>query len=170
MAAVNYDVPLVIQAQSPICWVASMAMIESYWRQTTIGIEKYAGFDPSNASIPNPASDVWDFQNRMAGYGFYPAYPDGPITLNDIVSLMQSLGPLMFFHKVTSGMPWGAAASVSGSHAVVITKADPAVNGGTLWINNPWGQKDAAFPAASVIPAAASPASASFSLYFGNFP
>jgi len=170
MAGVKYDVPLVIQAQNPICWVASMAMIESYWRKVQIGIEKYTGFDPSNSSIANPARSAVDFVSKMAQYGFYPAgLYDDPLTMNGIISLLQSRGPLMFYHNVTSGLPWGAASTVTGPHAVVITAADATVNGGTLWINNPWGNKDAPYRASSVIPAAINQASTADSLFYGSF-
>jgi len=170
MAGVKYDVPLVVQAQNPICWVASMAMIESYWRGTSIGIEKYAGFDPSNASIANPATSHADFVSKMAQYRFYPAgLYDEPITMNGIISLLQSRGPLMFYHMVTGGLPWGAASTVNGAHAVVITAADPVANGGTLWINNPWGRKDAPYQASSVLPAAINQTSTAESLFYGSF-
>lgn len=168
MASVGYDVPLVIQAQNPICWVASMAMIESYWRGASVGVGKYTGgFDPSTSSIPNPASDVWDFQNRMAGFGFYPTYPDQPITLSGIISLLGQFGPLLFFHMLDTA-PWGAG--VRGAHAVVITAADDTINGGMIWINNPWGSKDQPAIASSAIASAVIPSSSSWSLYFGYFP
>ncbi|MEO9000156.1 MAG: papain-like cysteine protease family protein [Rhodanobacter sp.] len=164
---VYYDVPLVIQARNPICWVASMAMIESWWTKSSVGVGKYTGgFDPSSSCIPNPASDVWDFQNRMAGFSFYPVYPDGPMTLNGLGSLLGQFGPLLLFHNLEHA-PWGAGAK--GAHAVVITGVTGG-SGGWIWINNPWGSKDLAAPASTSIQCAVWPASSSFSLYWGYFP
>ncbi|WP_399542836.1 papain-like cysteine protease family protein [uncultured Arthrobacter sp.] len=102
----SYDVPVVEQgAENPICWVASMAMVESYWTQSSVGVGKYTGgFDPSMSCIDNMAADVVDFQNRMASFGFYPVYPDEPLNLNSLYEASDRLGPLIYFHYV-NGFP-----------------------------------------------------------------
>ena len=169
MASASYDVPLVIQAANPICWVACLAMVESYWTNSSVGVGKYTGgFDPSDSSIPNPVDGPVAF--KMQSYGFYPVYPDQPVTLGNIISMLNQFGPLIFFHQVTNGLPWMNSAGTSGGHAVVITGADDSINGGMLWVNNPWGSKDAPITASAMIPCAAQPGSTSFSFSFGYFP
>jgi hypothetical protein len=56
MGRIVYDVPLATQAANPICWVTCMAMIASERRGYSVGVGEFTGgFDPSSASIPNPA-------------------------------------------------------------------------------------------------------------------
>lgn len=170
MAQTYYDVPVVWQgAENPICWVASMAMIESYWTQSSVGVGKYTGgFDPSNSSIPNPASDVVDFQNRMMAFSFYPVYPDNHLTLGYVHYLIRTFGPLLLFHHV-NGFPYASGVGTgSGTHAVVITGVDTSYGG--FWFNNPWGHKDSWAYESQALPCAVDPSSASYSLYWGYFP
>ncbi|HEY0197035.1 MAG TPA: papain-like cysteine protease family protein [Rhodanobacter sp.] len=152
-----YDVPLVFQQQNPICWMACLAMIDSYWTNSSVGIGKFSGgFDPSDSSIPNPGKDWPDFERRMKGFGFYPDDPGKPLTLAAVSSLLDECGPLAFIHTVTNGQPWKPAGG-SGSHAVVITAADASTR--MLRINNPWGTKDAWYGASVVLPCAVTPSS-----------
>lgn len=77
MAQTYFDVPVVEQgAENPICWVASMAMVESYWTQSSVGVGKYTGgFDPANSCIENMAVDVVDFRTEWPPLAFTPSTP-----------------------------------------------------------------------------------------------
>lgn len=169
MAQSSYDVPVVEQgAENPICWVASMAMVESYWTQSSVGVGKYTGgFDPATSCIDNMAADVVDFQNRMASFGFYPVFPDEALSLNSLYEASDRLGPLIYFHYV-NGFPYlSGPGTGGGAHAIVITGTD--TDQGGFWFNNPWGDKDTWADASTGLAPAADPNSRSYSLYFGNF-
>ena len=166
MAQTSYDVVVVEQgADNPICWMACLAMVESFWTRASIGIGKYSGgFEPGQACIGNPAVDVVDFQNRMQTFGFYPVFPDSPLTMQTMYDLSAQFGPLVYFHRV-NGFPYTQGVGTGGgSHAIVITGTDTDQNG--FWFNNPWGDKDSWAPADAGLAAAADPGSASYSLYF----
>lgn len=166
MAQIYYDVPVVEQgAENPICWVACLAMVESYWTQSSVGVGQFSGgFDPNQACIGNPAVDVVDFQNRLQAFKYYPVYPDDPLSLDALYRCSTTFGPLIYFHRV-QGFPYlQGPGSGTGSHAVVITGTD--TDAGGFWFNNPWGDKDSWAPAAAALAAAADPASVSYSLYF----
>lgn len=166
MAQTSFEVPVVEQgAENPICWVACLAMVDSYWSDSSVGVEKFSGgFDPAQACIGNPAVDVVDFQNRMQAFGFQPVFPDAPLTMQYLYEMSDAFGPLVYFHRV-AGFPYSQGTGEGeGSHAIVITGTDTDQDG--FWFNNPWGDKDSWAPASEGLAAAADPSSASFSLYF----
>lgn len=166
MVQTSYEVPVVEQgAENPICWIACLAMVESYVLQESIGVGNFTGgFDPSQACIGNPAVDVVDFQNRMQTFNFYPVFDDEPLTMDALSRYSEKFGPLVYFHRV-QGFPYlQGTGQGPGSHAIVITGTDTDSDG--FWFNNPWGDKDSWADATSGLAAAADPASSSFSLYF----
>jgi hypothetical protein len=153
MGRVTYDVPLVIQAQNPICWMASLAMVASYKRGASVGVGYYSsGFDPSNSSIPNPTTGFEDHYARLTRFGFVSvAVNPNPA---EIESLLRNCGPFVLSHQC-NGFPYGPGrpALTAGGHAVVITGIDTSINGGQCWMNNPWGDKDKPILASAVITA-----------------
>ncbi len=166
MGQTSYEVPIVEQgADNPICWIASLAMVESYTTQSSIGIGYFTdGFDPSQACLGNPAVDVVDFQNRMQGFGYQPVFDDEPLTMDSLYRFSDRFGPLVYFHRV-QGFPYvQGTGQGSGAHAIVITGTDTDADG--FWFNNPWGDKDSWAAAGPGLSAAADPGSASFSLFF----
>lgn len=162
----SYEVPVVEQGpQNPICWIACLAMVESYVQNASIGIGAFTeGFDPQQACIGNPAVDVVDFQNRMQRFAFYPVFDDQRLTMSALAEYSAQFGPLVYFHRV-AGFPYLQGVGVgSASHAVVITGTDTGADG--FWFNNPWGDKDTWASSSSALAAAADQNSSSFSLYF----
>lgn len=130
-----------------------MAMVASERRGYSVGVGEFAdGFDPSNSSIPNPASNWDDFIRRLDRCGFSSAAINP--TAAEIESVLQNCGPVILTH-FCAGFPYGAgwAAMTSGVHAVVITGVDSSVNGGTCWMNNPWGNKDRAILTSAIVTA-----------------
>jgi hypothetical protein len=145
-----------------------MAMVESFMTEQSVGIGKYTGgFDPSNSSIANPVPGA--VQGPMQAYSFYPVDSDQPVTLGNIITLLDQYGPLIFFHTVTNGLPWTNSPGTSGGHAVVIEGADDTISGGCIWVNNPWGSKDVSITASALLPAAATPGSCRTSFSYGWF-
>jgi len=165
MSQTYYDVVVVEQAANPICWMASLAMVDSYWSQSSVGIGTYSGgFDPAQGCIGNPAVDVVDFQNRMQAFEFYPVFPYSPLTMEALSTMSAEFGPLVYFHNV-NGFPYlQGPGQGSGAHAIVVTGTDTDQDG--FWFNNPWGDKDSWAAAGAGLAAAADPSSCSFSLYF----
>ena len=145
MSRIVYDVPVVTQAQNPICWVACMAMVESYHSRSSIGVGRFAnGFDPSNSSIPNLyEGDLNDYCSALARYGFVSVgiQPDE----ESLVAVLQHCGPVILSHYCQN-FPYGpgrdAITDPNAAHAVVITGIDTSISGGLCWMNNPWGDKD----------------------------
>ena len=166
MGQTSYEVPVVEQgAENPICWIASLAMVESYVTQSSVGIGSFTdGFDPAQACIGNPAVDVVDFQNRMQAFSYQPVFDDEPLTMDALYRFSDAFGPLVYFHRV-QGFPYlQGVGQGTGSHAIVITATD--TDAGGFWFNNPWGDKDSFAAAGPGLAAAADPSSSSFSLYF----
>lgn len=155
MGRVVYDVPLVTQAQNPICWVACMAMVASERLGYSVGVGRYAdGFDPSNSSIPNLSRRPGDAIRIMEGYGF-TSVGINPNAV-EIESLLRTCGPFILTHNCV-GFPYGAGRGAvtdpNAAHAVVITGIDSSVNGGTCWFNNPWGDANVPILTSQVIAA-----------------
>jgi hypothetical protein len=75
LGRITYDVPVVTQGANLICWVACMAMVASERQGKSVGVGQFTGgFDPSNASIPDPAGagSNWSLIERLlANAGFY---------------------------------------------------------------------------------------------------
>jgi len=166
MTHTYYDVPVVEQgAENPICWIACLAMVDSYWSQASVGIGKFTdGFEPAQACIGNPAVDVVDFQNRMQAFGFQPVFDDQPLSIQALADYSARFGPLVYFHHV-AGFPYAQGPQPGpGSHAIVITGTD--TDSDAFWFNNPWGDKDSYAAAGPGLAAAADPSSSSYSLYF----
>ena len=97
MVQTSYEVPVVEQgAENPICWIACLAMVESYVLQESIGVGNFTGgFDPSQACIGNPAVDVVDFQNRMQTFNFYPVFDEEPLSMDALGRYSEKVGPLV---------------------------------------------------------------------------
>src|SRR6266404_7309635 len=156
MGRVVYDVPLVTQAANPICWVTCMAMIASERRGYSVGVGEFTGgFDPSSASIPNPAGggSDWDLIRRLLARASFNSAAINP-DADEVEALLQTCGPFMLIHYC-AGFPYGSgwSALTDGVHAVVITGIDSAISGGMCWMNNPWGNKDRPILTSAVIAA-----------------
>ena len=153
MGTVAYDVPLVTQSQNPICWVACMAMVASERQGFSVGVGKYAaGFDPNSSCISNPSANIDDFYVRMDRCGFNSVAVDPTPAV--VENVLKTCGPFILTHDC-AGFPYGSgwAAMTSGRHAVVITAYDSDTNGGTCFMNNPWGDKDRAIQMSAIIAA-----------------
>jgi hypothetical protein len=135
---IHHSVPMVAQGPNPICWVACAAMVMSFKqrRAVTIG-EINRGFDPSNSSIPNPATTWPLFYSILNDLGFesegHRMSPDQDF----ILTLLRAHGPFILTHFTNTFAP--AVAGV-GTHAIVITGID--LNNGDVFFNNPWGTRN----------------------------
>jgi hypothetical protein len=127
-------------------------MVSSERLGYSLGVGHFTnGFDPSNSSIPNPAQSMDDFYNRLERCGFTS------ISINaaagDVEDVLREYGPFILTHWC-QGFPYGTGwippNDPQAVHAIVITGVDSAVNSGTCWINNPWGNKDRAVPTSAV--------------------
>lgn len=123
--------------------MACLAMIASERLGYSVGIEYYSGgFDPGSSSIGNSISRFEEQVRLMNQYGFTNVSVDAGN--EDIERVLQSCGPFLLSHFMV-GFPYGTGAQFTDpsiSHAVVITGFDSSINGGTCWMNNPWGYKD----------------------------
>ena len=143
MASVSYTVDLITQAQNPICWVASCAMVKGWGIQTSVGVGDFTGFDPSTASIANPDGSWSGTPNLVSSWGFNmqsvaSLSQSGSMQASDLLQALTQLGPAVLIHSC-NGFPYGSQwpPLTSGAHAVVLTSVDATNN--VLTFNNPWG-------------------------------
>lgn len=152
----RYDVPLLNQSVSPICYVVCAAMVQKYWQMTAgndFGTpDLTGGADPTNSCIP-AASVQGLYTQRLERAGFAMiARPAQPFNKNNIDNLLSQSGPLVLNHFVAN-FNYGAsrggkqAANAEGIHAVVIT----GIAGDNAYFNNPWGDKDVQIPASDLV-------------------
>jgi len=131
-----------------------MAMVASDRLQRSIGVGAYTnGFDPSNASIPNLSID-WDDQYRRLAINGFTSELLGASAFA-IGRILREYGPFILSH-LSQGFPYGPGVPIKAwgkddCHAVVITGEDSDLNGGTCWMNNPWGYKDMPIRTSAVV-------------------
>jgi len=152
----RYDVPILNQAVSPICYVVCAAMIQKYWQSTAGNAfntpHLTGGFDPVNSCIAAASvQGLYSQRLERAGFALIPK-PSRPFTKAEVESLLLQKGPLLLNHFVAN-FNYGARrggkqpANASGIHAVVVT----GVVGNRAFINNPWGDKDVDIPASDML-------------------
>ena len=145
-ARIRLSVPMNIQGQNPICWIACVAMIRSYKGSASVGIGTFAGgFESGNSSIPNPvipgSCASWpDQYNRLSSFGFVSEnpFPRGSPDAAYIEDVLRKHGPWMLIHLASDLHP--GVGGPGATHAVVITGIDTRTN--QVWYNNPWGRVD----------------------------
>ncbi len=139
-ASIRLSVPMNNQGQSPICWIACVAMILSYKGRASVGIGTFTGgFEPGNSSIPDPVTSWADIYRRLSSFGFVSEnpFPNRSPDAAYIEDVLRKHGPWMLTHY-TSDLHRGIAPGTT--HAVVITGIDTRTN--QVWYNNPWGRVD----------------------------
>jgi len=152
----KYNVPLLTQSVSPICYVVSAAMIQKYW-QNTAGNDfntplLTGGYDPVNSCIAAASiQGLYSQRLERAGFTLIPK-PSQPFDKQAVVTLLGQFGPLEFNHFVAN-FNYGArrggkqAANAAGIHAVAIT----GIVGDRAFFNNPWGDKDVDIPVSDLL-------------------
>ena len=149
MGVIHYNVPMTRQEQSPICWIACVAMIISFKRAASIGVGEFTGgFDPSNSSIANPVTGWTDFYNRLVALGFTSEGPEMTPHPSYVEQILVRYGPFMLTHFAYGfpyegpqcGPRYGSILDPNSTHAVVVTGLNTRT--GTAWFNNPWGDID----------------------------
>ena len=138
---IRLSVPMRVQGQNPICWIACASMILSYKGKASIGIGSFTGgFDPSNSSIPNPVTSWVNYYRILSMYGFANVnpFPNRSPEAGYILDLLRRHGPWMLAHY-TSNLFLGTF-NPDSAHAIVITGIDTKTN--KVWFNNPWGRID----------------------------
>ena len=153
-----YDVPLVIQKSSPICWIACATMISSWKSGQSQGLGAMTGgYEPNSASIPNVSSTLVA-EARLRRLGFTLERSEAPSS--QYIERLLDRGPFILLHFV-AGFPYhfGRAFVLppNSTHAIVITGIDTAgFDGkGRCWFNNPWGTRNTSCYTGDVIAAMA---------------
>lgn len=147
----RYNVPLLNQSVSPICYVVAAAMIQKYWQQTA-GSDfdttlLTGGASPLNSCIPGASTNAAaEMGLEEAGF-LLLSKPGSTLRNTNINKLLMDNGPLLLVHLVANfnyGPKWGGKkpANAPGAHAVVIT----GLEGNRAYVNNPWGDKDMMVP------------------------
>ncbi|HEY2867033.1 MAG TPA: papain-like cysteine protease family protein [Pyrinomonadaceae bacterium] len=152
----RYDVPLLTQSVSPICFVVCAAMVQKYWQQTAGSsfdtTDITGGADPNNSCVPGAAvQGLYTERLQRAGFAMIPR-PAQPFNKQNIDSLLRQSGPLLLNHFVAN-FNYGAArggkqpANAQGIHCVVVA----GIVGDNAYFNNPWGDKDVQIPASDLV-------------------
>jgi len=152
----RYNVPLLSQTVSPICFVVCAAMVQKYWQQTAGNpfntSDLTGGFDPVNSCIA-AASVQGLYTQRLERAGFaLIRKPTRRFDRLGVDTQLQRFGPLVLNHFVAN-FNYGAGrggkqpAGAAGIHAVVIT----GIAGDRAFFNNPWGDKDVEIPVSDLL-------------------
>ena len=148
----RYDVPILNQSVSPICYVVCAAMIQKYWQGTYDTTYLTGGADPSNSCIPGASTnDAASNGLRDAGFVLLPS-PSYTMTAAHVSTLLANNGPLILIHLCANfnygpGRGGKRPANAIGVHAVVIT----GIEGNAAYFNNPWGDKDVMIPVSDLM-------------------
>ena len=102
----RYDVPLLTQSVSPICYVVCAAMVQKYWQQTAGGTfdttDVTGGADPNNSCIPGAAvQGLYSERLQRAGLAMI-SKPPTAFNKENINNLLQQCGPLLLNHFVAN--------------------------------------------------------------------
>ena len=152
----RYDVPLLNQSVSPICYVVCAAMIQKYMQQSAghsfNTSQLTGGFDPVQSCIAAAAVPGF-YKQRLERAGFALIQrPGKALDRQRLHLLLVQKGPLICNHFVANfnyGKKRGGKqpAGAPGIHAIVIT----GLSGDQATFNNPWGDKDVPIPLADLL-------------------
>jgi hypothetical protein len=153
----RYNVLMVGQQFSPICWLACAAMVIQFKR----------GYTPSTAALGMRGPDFrtpgltvpeetrtgfeWDVWLRRLGFTLVRSPAPSEATIE---SVLVNHGPFILSHNVGAFWygPTRAPASgemLMGSHSVVVTGID--TNSHTVYFNNSWGDRDVPTTVSSIV-------------------
>ena len=146
-STIRFNVPMIQQQFSPVCWLASAAMVLQYKGRISPATEDLRQQGPDfrtpgltvSSQYPTGAGQ----QSELRRLGFVGARSFS-CTEEGLYQILRQHGPVILMHHVGMftygpGAPIPANARGSG-HAVVITGLD--ANRHAIFFNNPWGQKD----------------------------
>ena len=176
MARIQYDVDMVGQQYSPVCWLACAAMVMQYKRRVTPSAEMLGqladDFRTPGLTVPGEhatASEKWQALRRMGFVvtrssnirdprmlGMAPPRPGTPVLRSSTPSeelvhwLLANHGPFVLNHMCGSfwyGPNW--TMPITGEHSVVITGIDTGTH--TVYFNNPWGDRNVPTTTPSIV-------------------
>lgn len=176
MARVQYDVDMVGQQYSPVCWLACAAMVMQFKRHLTPSTEMLgqratdfrtpgltvASEQPTNPEIFRALSRLGFVVARCANIrdprlrGMAPPRHGTPVLQSQTPSeemvhwLLANHGPFILNHFCGSfwyGPNW--TMPLTGAHAVVITGIDTGTH--TVYFNNPWGDRNVPTTSSSIV-------------------
>lgn len=144
MSRILYDVDMVDQQSSPICWLACAAMVLQFKNKITYSAEELgvAGLDFRLPwTTPGRGAEQW---GHLEGLGFFncrsSTLPVWESILNQqlIYLQLEAHGPFIL-HHYTGSFSYGPGVRFEPGkgHSVLITGID--TGRGVVWFNNPWG-------------------------------
>jgi hypothetical protein len=157
MASVKYDVDMVSQQFSPVCWLACAAMLIQFKRRFTPSAEDLgmaAGADfRGPVTIPSYGAEEWVHLRRLGLINARSAALNvGVTTLSQglIYQQLKKHGPFLLHHYC--GSFWygpGVTVPTTGGHTVLVVGTD--TDRGSVWFNNPWGTSNVITTTASIV-------------------
>ncbi len=147
MPTVKYNVHMVSQQHSPVCWLACAAMLLQYKRRLTpnarmLGITDSTDFRAPQ-TVPEYGNAQWSHMRRLGmtnarivelNLGVRSVCPEV------IYEQLRQRGPFILHHM--SGAFWygphRVAPASRGGHSVLVVGMDTVR--GCMWFHNPWGE------------------------------
>lgn len=146
-STIRFNVPLIQQQFSPVCWLASAAMILQYKGRATLATADLGmqglDFRTPGLTVPSEHPTGQQQQAELGRLGFV-GVRSSSCTEEGLYQILRDHGPVILLHQIGMfsygpGAPIPAAARGRG-HAVVVTGLE--VDRHAVFFNNPWGQKD----------------------------
>lgn len=177
MAQILYDVDMVNQQFSPVCWLACAAMVIQFKRRMTpsasqLGQDSANDFRTPGLTVPNPVpgDQIERMYTALRRMGFFvsrssnlrnprtlamrptPGVPPSAQPSEELIyRLLSDEGPFILFHHVGAFWygPTRPNVRPEGAHAVVITGIE--TNRHRVYFNNPWGDRNVPTTASSIV-------------------
>lgn len=146
MPIIKYNVDMVEQHSSPVCWLACVAMLIQFKRRIT-PFASMLGLSPNEDFRTHTVRDygnaVWEHMRRLGLTNARASELSVDTTFGQsmIYQQLRRHGPFILHHHC--GSFWygpGVVVPTSGSHSVLVVGTD--TDRGCVWFNNPWGTSD----------------------------
>lgn len=157
MPRVKYNVDMVSQQFSPVCWLACAAMLIQFKSRSTssaedLGISGGADFRMPQ-TVPSYGNAQWQHMRRIGLTNARSSelhVRDRTPSQNMIIQQLRRNGPFILHHYC--GSFWygrGVIVPTSGAHSVLVVGTD--TDRGCVWFNNPWGKSDVITTTTSIV-------------------
>ena len=146
MPTVKYNVDMVSQQYSPVCWLACTAMLIQFKRRVTPSAEMLGLSPNDDFRTPQTVRNYGNAFEHMRRLGLTNARiselsVDTTFGQTMIYQQLRRNGPFILHHFC--GSFWygpGVVVPTSGGHSVLVVGTD--TDRGCVWFNNPWGTSD----------------------------
>jgi hypothetical protein len=158
MPAIKYNVDMVSQQSSPVCWLACATMLLQFKRQMTptamaLGMTDGTDFRGPRL-VPSYGAAEWEHMRRLGMINARSSELNLGVRAMGQEAIYQQLrrhGPFILHHYCGSFWygPMVPTVPTTGAHSVLVVGTDTVR--GCVWFNNPWGDRDIMTTTASIV-------------------